>query len=229
MRGRRTIHFTLLELGIATTIFMMIAVALFAFSSEVSKSWSKLTIERNRFNELLALDRALDSILSNAIPFMWKDDSDGLAVDVPFIVANSDSLRIATLHKLNEPSEGAIRFVELIVEEGELRATYTERPFVEWNQVPDDRRTVSVLATGVHSISFQYADWSSDVAEDWAERMFWRDEWETEESGRTDIPLAILIRVSWEDGREESWLRRTTGNSYRERYGTYNLPVDNVP
>ena len=56
----------------------------------------------------------------------------------------------------------------------------------------------------------------------------WTDNWENVDSERTDLPLAILFHVIWDDGREESWLRRTTGNSFRERYGTYRPPSNNV-
>jgi type II secretory pathway component PulJ len=228
MSGRHR-HFTLLELAIAVTIFMMVAVALFAFSGHVSSSWGSITTERNRQAELLAMDRTLDSILSNAVPFLWREREDGIVQVVPFIVAEADVLRIAYLHRLNDTAEGSLRFVELFLEDGELKALYTDRPFINWEDIADDRKKVSVISTGVESISFLYADFSSDVSEAWRDRLFWRDSWETEDSGRKDIPLAIQIRVKWQDGREESWLRRTMGNSYRERYGTFELPVDNTP
>ncbi|MBR6373742.1 MAG: hypothetical protein IKS20_11225 [Victivallales bacterium] len=228
MSGRRR-HFTLLELAIAVTIFMMVAVALFAFSGHVSSSWGSITTERNRQAELLAMDRTLDSILSNAVPFLWREREDGIVQVVPFIVAEADVLRIAYLHRLNDTAEGSLRFVELFLEDGELKALYTDRPFINWEDIADDRKKVSVISTGVESISFLYADFSSDVSEAWRDRLFWRDSWETEDSKRKDIPLAIQIRVKWQDGREESWLRRTMGNSYRERYGTFELPVDNTP
>lgn len=228
MSGRRR-HFTLLELAIAVTIFMMVAVALFAFSGHVSSSWGSITTERNRLAELLAMDRTLDSILSNAVPFLWRERDDGIVKVVPFIVAEADVLRIAYLHRLNDTAEGSLRFVELFLEDGELKALYTDRPFINWEDIADDRKKVSVISTGVESISFLYADFSSDVSDAWQDRLFWRDSWETEDSERKDIPLAIQIRVKWQDGREESWLRRTMGNSYRERYGTFELPVDNTP
>ena len=228
MSGRRR-HFTLLELAIAVTIFMMVAVALFAFSGHVSSSWGSITTERNRQAELLAMDRTLDSILSNAVPFLWREREDGIVQVVPFIVAEADVLRIAYLHRLNDTAEGSLRFVELFLEDGELKALYTDRPFINWEDIADDRKKVSVISTGVESISFLYADFSSDVSEAWRDRLVWRDSWETEDSKRKDIPLAIQIRVKWQDGREESWLRRTMGNSYRERYGTFELPVDNTP
>ena len=222
-------QFTLLELAIAVTIFMMVAVALFAFSGHVSSSWGSITTERNRLAELLAMDRTLDSILSNAVPFLWREREDGLVQVVPFIVAEPDVLRIAYMHRLNDTAEGSLRFVELFLEDGSLKALYTDRPFINWEDIADDRKKVSVVSTGVESISFLYADFSSDVSDEWRERLFWRDAWETEDSERKDIPLAIQIRVKWLDGREESWLRRTMGNSYRERYGTFELPVDNTP
>ena len=92
--GRR--HFTLLELAIAVTIFMMVAVALFAFSGHVSSSWGSITTERNRLAELLAMDRTLDSILSNSVPFLWRTREDGIVQVVPFIVAEADVLRKKT-------------------------------------------------------------------------------------------------------------------------------------
>lgn len=222
-------YFTLLELVIAVAVFMMVAVALFAFSGHVSSSWGSITTERNRMAELLAMDRTLDSVFSNAIPFMWREKDSGLVNAIPFVVAESEVLRIAYLHRLNDEEEGAIRFVEIFLEDGDLLAVYADRPFINWEDIAEDRKMESVLATEVESISFQYADFSSDISENWRDRLFWRNFWETEDTGRKDIPLAILLRVKWKDGREESWLRRTMGSSYRERYGTYELPMDNLP
>ena len=237
--------FTFLELIIAVTIFMLISLALFTFSHQVSESWSRLTVERNRFNELLAMDRAIDSILTNAIPFMWKQVDNGISSEIPFIVAEKDYLRIACLHPINDPQEGAIRFVEFVLEQGDLKAVYTDRPFAFWDEIDEDRRSTTILSTEVASLEFEYADWSSDVSVDWSERLLWRTEWledtdtdtdtdtdsdsNNASQARSDIPLAIRMTVTWEDGRQESWLRRTMGNSYRERYGTYKLPQDNIP
>ena len=220
--------FTLLELIIAVTVFMMVAVALFSFSGQVADTWTRLTVERNRFNELLAMDRVIDSLLSNAVPFMWRDTSAELTSAAPFIIAEEDRLRVACLHRLNDAAEGALRFVEFYLEDGDLKVTYSDRPFMDWSEVAEDRQRTSILTTDVDSLSFEYADWSSDVSTEWRERLFWRVEWETEDSGRTDIPLAIKMTVTWKDGREECWLRRTVGNSFRERYGTYTLPMDNM-
>lgn len=226
---RRCCRFTLIEVVVAVAIFLLVSVALFAFSSGVSRSWEGITLKRNQFSELLAMDRALDSMLTNAIPFMWRDMSDGLRKETPFIIAQPEMLRIAYMHRMNDTQEGCIRFAEIYVEDEELRVAYADRPFLSWDNISPERTSISVLATGVESVSFQYADWSSDVSVDWKSRLFWRDEWETEDSGRKDIPLAVMVTVTWLDGRSQCWVRRTVGNGFRERYGNYSLPADNLP
>ena len=221
--------FTLVEVVVAVTIFTLVSLALFGFSAGVTRSWTQITEERSRFNELLAADRAIDAIFTHAIPFVWREMDNGTRKETPFIVAQPDALRIACIHRLNDTQEGALRFVELFVEDGQLKALYTDRPFITWEGIDAAWQKVSVLANDVDSVSFRYADWSGDVSDEWKNRLFWRDEWETEDSGRKDIPLAILMTVTWTDGRQQSWLRRTVGNSFRERYGTYTLPADNLP
>jgi hypothetical protein len=212
--------FTLLELIVAVSIFMMIAVTLLSYSSETTRSWARILVERNRFQELLDLDRSIDNILSHAVPFLWPDPDADLYQELPFIVALPNSLRIAYLHRLNDLEEGAIRFVELAIKDNQLCATYSDRPFLYWEDA-GDRVWTSVLAREVESLSFLYADWSDDSSSLWENRLLWLNEWETAESEREDIPLAIMMTLIWKDGRIESWLRRSTGNAYRERYGKW--------
>lgn len=222
-RQRHCAAFTLLELLIAVSIFMLIAVALFSFSTETTRSWSRIIVERNRFQELLDLDRTIDGIFTHAVPFLWPDPDADLYQEVPFVVAGPNSLRIAYLHRLNDLDEGAIRFVEIAIKDDALCATYSDRPFLYWEDA-GDRVWTSVLARDVESVSFLYADWNDDSTGLWADRFLWQNEWETVESERVDIPLAIMMTLVWKDGRIESWLRRTMGNSYRERYGKWEPP-----
>ncbi len=221
-QGRR---FTLLEVVIAVGIFMLVAVALFAYSRQTTNSWTRIMQERNTFSELLTLDRAVDQIFSHVVPFLWPDPNDELENEVPFIVANSESLRVAYIHRLNNEEEGALRFVEIMVKDGNLCATYSDRPFIYWENI-GDRLWTSVLARDVESVTFRYADWGGDMTDAWSSRLKWVDEWETEDSGRTDVPLAIQMTVVWQNGKIESWLRRTMGNSYRERYGKWEPQED---
>ncbi len=209
--------FTFMEIIIAVTIFMFVALALFAYSRETSRSWSKIVTERNRFSELLALDRSINGLLENIIPFTWPNEDQQ---SVPFIVANRDSLRCAYIHRLNDEIEGCLRFAEFLLENNNLYIVYSDRPFLNWDEVGERKKT-ALLAEDVSSIHFRYADWSADNDADWEQRLLWLDEWETEDSERKDAPLAVMLTINWQDGRSESWLRRTMGNSYRERFGKW--------
>ena len=222
MRTVERRHFTFMELIIAVSIMMMITLALFAYSRSVANSWSQMVEHRNRFNEMLNMDRAIDKALSGMIPFLWRD-ADGESY--PFIVAEPGGLRFAYLHALHDTEEGAIRFAEFILEDENLYLVYTDRPFYDWSEVGERRQSV-LFAEGVAEIAFSYVDWDNDTDSDWGQRMFWTDVWETVESQRNDVPLGVLMTVRWLDGRSEWWMRRTMGTSYRERYGKWN-PEDN--
>ena len=60
----------------------------------------------------------------------------------------------------------------------------------------------------------------------------WKNTWgkKDDPTPRMEAPLAILMIVRWQDGREESWLRRTAGNSQYARFGRW-IPraEDNSP
>ena len=211
-------HFTFLELIIASTVMMMVTLALYAYSSTVAKSWAQIVERKKHFTETLALDRVIDKALSNAVPFTWKDANNE---EYPFIIGERERLRIAYLHDLHDEIEGGIRFAEFEVVDNQLIMRYSDRPFYDWSEVTEDRGSEIILAEGIESIGFAYIDWNDDNDAEWSTRMLVLDEWETETSERKDIPLAIGMRVNWLDGHWESWFRRTMGNSYRERFGTW--------
>ncbi len=193
---------------VALSIFVLLIGVLVAFSREVAKSWGRLHREQQRFAELLVLDRTLDTLLTNMVPFRWKDE-DGKPLS--FFVGQADRVQFATLHRVNDVSEGALRFVDLSVSENELVAIYQDRPIAEGNDA-NPNACLSVLAQGIEGVDFQYAD---RVEEDQVE---WLPEWDTE---RKEIPLAVMVTVRWQDGRTESWLRRTAGSGYHERWGKW--------
>ncbi len=219
-------HFTFLELAIAVAIMLMVTLALFAYSQGVARSWTKIIGEKNRFQELLEMDRAIDAVLANVVPFTWNTGEDITDEDskFPFIVADSHTLRVAYLHDLHDPVEGALRFAEFVVQDENLYLTYSDRPFYQWSDLGGRTQTV-LLAEQIRQVTFCYLDWSAVEDDDWEDRLLWLDEWETEDSGREDVPLAIQMTVEWTNGRTESWYRRTMGNSYRERYGKW-TPLD---
>lgn len=206
-------RFTLLEIVIASAIFAIMATVLVAFSNEVTKTWGRLRREQSRFNEVLVLDRTLDAIMTNAVDFTWRDDKNAA---LPTFLGEPNRMRTATLSRLNTIADGALRFVGLTVEDGALLAVYRQRPFLDWERL-DEGESVAVLAEGVEAIDLQYADWVPDQG------LVWESAWDTAE--REALPLAILIVVHWQDGRVESWLRRTAGHGQRERLGRWRPPA----
>ena len=156
--------------------------------------------ERQRFNELLGLDRSLRAMLEHMVPFTWPDP-DG--VKTPFLIAERDRLRCAYLHGLNDEIEGSLRFAEILLQDSKLYMVYSDRPFLHWDEV-GERKKVSLLAENVESLLFLYADWEADESLDWRERIMWLDHWETEDSERKDLPLAVKVTVNWQDGRTET-------------------------
>lgn len=221
--GRRYRHrFTLLEILIASTVFSMVVIVLFAFAREVSKSWGRLNREETVLRQLIGLDRALETLLPNAVPFVWPD-VDNEDEKTPFFVGEPEYVRFAYVHRLNNPADGALRFVEMHVEDGLLMAFYSERPYLHWNDVSDTGRS-TVLARDVDKVEFRYADWEDKPgSEAWGDALVWLDEWDAE---RLELPLGIHMTVTWEDGRVESWFRRTAAQGYRERFGKWKPASD---
>ena len=80
-------YFTLMEIIIAISVFLLVALTLYAYSRETGNSWRRIIAERNRFNELLSLDRSLRAVLDHMVPFTWPDQ-DG--IKTPFIIAEPD-------------------------------------------------------------------------------------------------------------------------------------------
>lgn len=223
--NRRIHPFTLLEVLIASLILCGMAAALFAFSSHVTSAWQQLLARKDKLSAVMKVDRAFNAILPNIIPFTWPDESDENRTELPILIATPNYLKCAYLHRLNDAEEGAIRFCEITVDNGQLVIQYSDRPCLNWNEA-GNRIWTTVLADNVASLDFFYIDWDADITNDnWDERLLMVDFWDNENIDRDDVPLAILVTVTWQDGYSESWFRRTMGNGFRERFGKWN-PVD---
>jgi len=212
-------RFTLLEVIIAVTLLLLVVTGMLGFGREITRSWEKLRAEHGRFRDLLVLDRALDGLLSNAVPFTWPD-SEGESRQ--FFFGESDYVRLACLRPVTRVEDGALRFAEILLDDGRLMVVSTAHPWRDPSDA-DERSRTTVLATGVERLEFSYADWAGDDEADWDAGLIWVDEWDPE---RTEMPLAILLTVQWRDGRVESWLRRTAAG-YRERWGKWQPARDN--
>lgn len=191
-------QFTLLELLVAVTIFLLLTTVVVASLSGIGNSWKRLSLENQKMQDLLSLDRTIHTMLSNVVDFSWRDHDDKRFV---FFEGQADSVRLVYQHALGTFEEGGLRFVDLHVDDGNLLATYRNRPVEDLQSDFPDSST-SVLAEGVDHIKMSYAD--EDTVAGWQ----WLNEWDPE-NVHSNIPPAIAIEIFWRDGRWECWLRRT--------------------
>ncbi len=207
-RTWRISRFTLIEVIIAVSLLVTVMGVLFLGTGTVMSSWEQLESHARGFEDMLSLDRTLDVLLSNVIPFTWPDEELEGRPSMMFR-GESGQTTFAYIHSFNRLEDGAIRSCRLMQEKNELVAYYCERPpFPE--DLGSDKLRRSVLARNIHSVSFSYMDVEDD-------RITFIDDWED----RDYMPLAILIRVDWIDGASQNWLRRTAGTSYFERWGKW--------
>ena len=216
---RRTTRnrFTLLEMVVAMAILSVVVAILAVAGNQVFNSWRRINGEQARFAELLTLDRTVDAMLRNIVPFSWRNVREGTGGKaMPAFAGEPDRVRFAYRHNLNNAEDGALRFAGLTVDRGTLKAVYQERPFLDWEGAASPNRQESVLARDVASISLLYANWDAGTG-----RVKWIDSWDSTDDAtpRRDVPLAVFLRIRWQDGREESWLRRTPGSGQYSRLG----------
>lgn len=203
-------HFTLLELMIAMVIFMMLLIVLFTAANAVTGSWERLTAEANHFSAVMSLDRTLDTVLPGIVPLRWRDAENA---PIPTFYGEPDQMTFVYRHQLHNIDDGALRSVLLFVEDRTLYAIYQERPFLGFD-TPSEHAGTTILAEGIERIECWYADWTPDNAVEWV------DAWNTE-ADRFEVPLGVRIDVFWENGYQESWLRRTAGNGADEQLGVW--------
>ncbi|MFW5893964.1 MAG: prepilin-type N-terminal cleavage/methylation domain-containing protein [Verrucomicrobiota bacterium] len=217
---RRSPAFTLLEMVISLGLLALLASLAIMAAAAITNSWSRLESRQQQFAELMRVDRTLDSMLSNIVGFSWRN-ADGNTL--PFFRGQTDTIRFAYRHRLNNAEEGALRFVRLDLADGQLRALYHPRPVLNEDGLLERGRT-SILADGVEQIEFQYAVIRAEMTRD--DPPEWTDQWDPEdwslqERQKQRSPLAVRIQVRWRDGRVENWLRRLPGNGLHGRRGQW--------
>lgn len=200
--------YTLLEMMIAISIFLMIMLTVGMGSVSIQKTWQRVQKHSNNLKVYQMIDRAISPSFKNAVPFNWKDE-DG-STKTTFIGEES-KISFAYLHRMNRLSEGGIRFLKLFVEDESLIAEYRNTPILPWDD-NDENVKREVLAQKIKNIKFTYAYLDNG-------EFTWINVWE--EQGYR-IPLAIQITVEWENGDVEQWLRRTAGNGLKEELSVRN-------
>ena len=199
-------YFTLLEVILATTILAMMVAAVALGINGIFGSWNRITRANDKLERLLLMDRIVDSTFRNAIPFTWKDET---RKDRFVFIGDDSELIVSYMHRINNADDGGINFLRLKLDGSNLVAEYRKTPILYWDDNYDNC-TQEIILKSVSAISFLYADMKND-------ELTWLDDWD--EDASVNIPLAIQIKVDFEDGSSDVWLRRTAGSGFRETFG----------
>ena len=207
--------FTLVELAAALTVAGFVVLITGTAAMSFWKTWEAASSLTARLEEFRKIDTVMDTLVRNAVPFNWtdRDGTNDTSSDILFD-GQEDELFFTSLRRAYAGSEGSLLFIRIRLEEGDLVADCSLFPRFPWLVQDEDDMpwTREVLARNVRSVSFLYADRSDNGELEWEEA-----EWNREE--KSFLPLAIRMTVVWEDGTEESWLRRTAGSGASSVYG----------
>ena len=220
-------NFTLIEVLVAMLLLGLLMLGLFLASGGITTSWQKVSKSNQKFYELVQIEKVLDNSLPNIVPFIWRDAE--IPTDrIACFTGEQDAISFTCLHKPNNLSDGAIRFMAIILEEDELVAYYKNRPYIDLEELASEydagKVERTVLAVNVEEIRFSYANAEEDADE---EEIVWEDIWDNDDEERFDVPLAVRIDITWEPesgedtGFTETFLYRTAGNSQFQRWGDW--------
>lgn len=200
--------FTLIEVILALGILCIIAVLAAGILQSVQRLWGGVQDRSAALESLQNIDRIADYTFKNMIPFHWRDTENQ---ERQIFRGNPDSILFAHLHRSVGKDSGGIRFIELRLEDKKLVARYRQTPILYWLDEPEDAATIKeIIADKIESLSFEYAEREKD-------EIVWYEDWNEDE--KKQIPLAILMKIRFEDGTEEQWLRRSAGSSWDTSYG----------
>lgn len=207
--------FTLVELAAALTVAGFVILITGTAAMSFWKTWEASSALTARLDEYRRIDTVMDTLVRNAVPFNWtdRDGSNDTSSDLLFD-GQEDSLFFTTIRRAYAGSEGSLLFIRIRLEEGDLVADCSLFPRFPWLDRDDEDMpwTREVLARNVRSVSFLYADRNDNGELEWEEA-----EWDRE--AKNNLPLAVRMTVIWEDGSEESWLRRTAGSGASSVFG----------
>lgn len=206
-------HFTLMELIIALTLFAVLSLISMGLLKSVIDSLKGQKEHSQKVGELIVISKTTKKMFANMVPFSWRDEENQI---VPHFGGGPDYIRFVYLNRVNAQEDGGLRFSEIFVnDDGELVVQYQTRPFRNGYEINEDHYR-SVLARKVASVEFQYASVAENQQS--SAEMEWLGEWEPE---RLDIPLAVIMSITWENENVEHFMWRTAANSYYERHGAW--------
>ncbi|MDD3154016.1 MAG: hypothetical protein PHS41_04055 [Victivallaceae bacterium] len=197
-------RFTLMELMAAMAVLTIVGALAASTFAAFLRGWERSNKIAAELREYRAIDSVADNLLRNMIPFQWLDGNN----EKHYLFEGLSNEIFFTARRRNyEKDKGALVFVRLRLENGDLVALYSFYPRLQWDDDADDpeKWTKEVLATKVRNLSFLYAESDSEKT------ISFLDEWV--EDDHHGVPLATQMLVEWESGRKERWLRRSAGSA----------------
>lgn len=200
-------NFTLLETVIAVALLGVIASIITSILFTVQQSWIRVKKHTSELESRMKMDQVADLVFRNSIPFYWKDLN---GKEKSVFHGQPDELILAYRHRINSAEDTGIRFVRIFLADNNLVASYRSQPILYWKEetMPGSLKE-EVIVTGVESLYFSYADRIN-------ERIEWKNSWDKENK---NIPLAINLKIKFEDGSIIQYLRRTAGSSFYSVWG----------
>ena len=209
--------FTLVEVIAATAVSVMIALIIGMASVSFYKSYIRAQKYSSAINDYQSIDLLADSCFRNMVYFTWRDGTAGERV---VFEGAPDTMFFTSLRRSSGLTQGPLIFVRLKLEDGLLVAEYSNLPRFPWMSDGEYTMTREILSRNVKSLSFKYAEKISS-----SNTVEWIETWD--EDNNPDIPLAVLMKIEWNDGRAEQWLRRTAGVSSNSTYGNRKVSTVN--
>jgi len=201
--------FTLLEVMVALGISMLALLAAGMCVFAVRKSWGGVQAREAELKRLISIDNVVNSRLRCAVPFSWPGNGRSRC---EIFLGDPEKTTLASLGRVNVPSEGAVRFLSLELRDGDLVARHSPYPILYWEDDSGDGDvTEEVLSSGVSRLTFRYG------RRIYGGRIEWLDDWD--ETRSPGIPAAIKMEIEWEDGSRAQWLTRTAGSGLSSTFG----------
>ncbi len=203
--------FTLIEVLLAMMISSIITVTLGTVIFNVTKSYGIIKNKSNQLKDYCNMDRLVDNIFKNAVPFSWKNRQakSNIFNQQMYFSGQEKYLLLSSKQPIYSKNDTGFVFTEFKVIDHQLLVRYKSTPFLQLHEFnSNEDGNIDIISKNVESISFLYGKFLKNG------ELIFLDNYLIEDEKL--LPVAIQITVKWRDGRNKSWLRRTAGAS---RYG----------
>ncbi|UDQ98427.1 hypothetical protein AAEX28_15820 [Lentisphaerota bacterium WC36G] len=216
--------FTLVEIMMAVMISTIIVAALGSVTFSVSKSYAVAERKSARLKEYCKIDRLVDNLFRNAVPFGWVDRENNL--QKLYFIGDENYLLVSSKQPIFDTDDTGFIFSEFFVQDSCLKIRYKSTPFLNLKNFSANNSSdgnVEVILENIEDIEFKYAKfeknqviWSNDFIEQ-------QTAGNEEELYDESLPVAIQISIKWTNGIVKHWLRRTAGASRYSNWGRSDL------